>query len=819
MNPEQPNTPDEFQQAWRTESARTQVTFDHKALTKELQESQRNFRSMILHRDLREAGTSLVLIPVWLGLGIVLSLPWTWYLTVPSLIWVVAFILIDRKRHPQRSGEPGGPLTEYLRQSIAETEHQAWLLRNVFWWYLLPLAIPMSVFLLQIVWESTTNWTEFAIGTLICSIPIVGLDIWILRLNQREVETRLEPRQQELERLLASLLSDSPTTEDRTLIESDKVSNLHVNAFSWPAWAENWNRIIPSWSVAACILLPTIAGAYAGKQFPLPDMGPVLFQSIVAAVICFEAALLAVWLQSKKRRLQTPAATDGPKLPKGPAIAIIVLTLLMGVLAIVALYSFAAELEPWDSSWQQSSLPDISAFDERATERIDRWLQSLCEDRYPSLSAVVIRDGKVVYKGAFGFEDLRAARPATPETQYHVASVTKVFTASLAVILHERGVIDLDRPVVDYLLDGVNISTTPEIGAEITLRQLASHTSGLPRGVPGPVQSVEGHYKLEPQKLYGLLAEVRLESKPGTAESYSNLGYGVLGHVLELAADKPFHQLMDELICEPLKLKQTAIQADDSLRPATGYDRRDWRVEQTYSFKERLAGSGGLVTSIDDLGTFLAAQLQPSVFTREMLDQLHTEARLSNGFTAGTALGWTIAAPTEDHPVMREAVDHVLEKNGGRSNCSAWIGFAPDDKVAVAVVTNCGGPYVDPIGRRLLQQAVPASQKRLPEARYARVAPYSGVRWKDDRPVVRIDDEWYDLLAVDGISVDRIVGFAKEQYGSRARKRVAEDLIRILAELGHDPDWEVTLDLRTQDGTTVQLDVLMTEQNRDQVRS
>lgn len=819
MNPEQPNTPDEFQQAWRTESARTQVTFDHKALTKELQESQRNFRSMILHRDLREAGTSLVLIPVWLGLGIVLSLPWTWYLTVPSLIWVVAFILIDRKRHPQRSGEPGGPLTEYLRQSIAETEHQVWLLRNVFWWYLLPLAIPMSVFLLQIVWECTTNWTEFAIGTLICSIPIVGLDIWILRLNQREVETRLEPRQQELERLLASLQGDSPTTEDQTLMESDTVSNLQVNAFTWPAWAENWNRIIPSWSVAACILLPTIAGAYAGQQFPLADMGPVLFQSIVAAVICFEAAFLAVWLQSKKRRLQAPAATDGPKLPKGPAIAIIVLTLLMGVLAIVALYSFAAELEPWDSSWQQSSLPDISAFDERATERIDRWLQSLCEDRYPSLSAVVIRDGKVVYKGAFGFEDLRAARPATPQTQYHVASVTKVFTASLAVILHERGVIDLDRPVVDYLPDGVNISTTPEIGAEITLRQLASHTSGLPRGVPGPVQSVEGHYKLEPQKLYGLLAEVRLESKPGTAESYSNLGYGVLGHVLELAADKPFHQLMDELLCEPLKLKQTAIQADDSLRPATGYDRRDWRVERTHSFKERLAGSGGLVTSIDDLGTFMAAQLQPNVFTREMLDQLHTEARLSNGFAAGTALGWTIAAPTEDHPVMREAVDHVLEKNGGRSNCSAWIGFAPDHKVAVAVVTNCGGPYVDPLGRRLLQQAVPASQKQLPEARYARVAPYSGVRWKDDRPVVPIDDEWYDLLAVDGISVDRIVGFAKEQYGSRARKRVAEDLIRILAELGHDPDWEVTLDLRTQDGTTVQLDVLMTEQNRDQIRS
>ncbi|CAD7702953.1 unnamed protein product [Ostreobium quekettii] len=641
----------------------------------------------------------------------------------------------------------------------------------------------------------------------------------VLGISESNVGVKLNRAKKALAGLMNGLQGDSPTTEAQTLMESGTTVNLQVNAFSWPAWAENWNRIIPSWSVAACILLPTIAGAYAGKQFPLPDMGPVLFQSIVAAVICFEAALLAVWLQSKKRRLRTPAVTDGPKLPKGPAIATIVLTLLMGVLAIVALYSFAAELEPWDSSWQQSSLPDISAFDKRATERIDRWLQSLCEDRYPSLSAVVIRDGKVVYKGAFGFEDLRAARPATPQTQYHVASVTKVFTASLAVILHERGVIDLDRPVVEYLPDGVNISTTPEVGDTITLRQLASHTSGLPRRVPGPVQSAEGHYQLEPQKLYRLLAELRLESKPGTAQIYSNLGYGVLGHVLELAADRPFHELMDELICEPLKLQQTAIQADDSLRPATGYDRQDWQVEQTHSYRERLAGSGGLITSIDDLASFLAAQLQPNVLTRAMLDQLHTEAKLSTGLPAGTALGWTIAAPIQDAPVMREAVDHVLEKNGGRSNCSAWIGFAPDHKVAVAVVTNCGGPYVDPIGRRLLEQAVPSSQKRLREPRYARVSPYSGIRWENDRPLVRIDDQWYDLLAVDGISVDRIVGFAKKQYGRRARKRVAEDLIQILAELGHDPDWEVTLDLRTQDGTTVQQDVLMTKRNRNQVRS
>src|SRR5439155_1381807 len=99
-----------------------------------------------------------------------------------------------------------------------------------------------------------------------------------------------------------------------------------------------------------------------------------------------------------------------------------------------------------------------------------------------------------------------------------------------------------DQPVAKYLPKGVSISTRPEIGAAITLRQLASHTSGLPRDVPGAIQSVEGRYQLEPQRLYDQLAKVELEFNPGTGELYSNFGFGLLGHALERAAGKPFEQ-------------------------------------------------------------------------------------------------------------------------------------------------------------------------------------------------------------------------------------------------------------------------------------
>jgi len=118
---------------------------------------------------------------------------------------------------------------------------------------------------------------------------------------------------------------------------------------------------------------------------------------------------------------------------------------------------------------------DVSAFSEGEIARVDAWLQEqVAIARYPSLSVAVARDGRIIYQRAFGFEDIKAARKAGPETSYHVASVTKAFTATVAVMLHVRGVVDLNQPVMKYLPNGVSISTRPELGAKITLTQVAS---------------------------------------------------------------------------------------------------------------------------------------------------------------------------------------------------------------------------------------------------------------------------------------------------------------------------------------------------------
>jgi CubicO group peptidase (beta-lactamase class C family) len=211
MNPDSHMGPDKYQQAWQAQSSQARVTVDANLLIEEVELSQRNFRALIFWRDFREVVVALLMLPLWFYLGYRLSLPWSWYLTVPALIWAAAFILVDRKRHPQKPTEPGKPLLESVKESLTPVEHQIWLLRSVFWWYLLPFTLPCLAFFAHVAWSARfVGW----LGALIFFLVLVGflfaMNSFVYYLNQRAVRVALEPLRQELLTLLASL--DDETT-------------------------------------------------------------------------------------------------------------------------------------------------------------------------------------------------------------------------------------------------------------------------------------------------------------------------------------------------------------------------------------------------------------------------------------------------------------------------------------------------------------------------------------------------------------------------------------------------------------------------------
>ena len=206
--------PDDFQQAWQTQTSQTRLTIDAELLLKEVRRNQRYFTAMIFWRDVREVGTALLLVPLLLYLGFKSSSPWTWYLMVAALVWIAGYMLADRMRHKRRPPEPGEPLRQSVESSLAQVEHQIWLLRNVFWWYLLPLALSTLAFFGQGAWQERSGgwWTALALaGVVLVEVIVLSGVYW---LNQYAVRSELEPRRQELAALIASLKDETTVASD-----------------------------------------------------------------------------------------------------------------------------------------------------------------------------------------------------------------------------------------------------------------------------------------------------------------------------------------------------------------------------------------------------------------------------------------------------------------------------------------------------------------------------------------------------------------------------------------------------------------------------
>lgn len=202
--------PDDLQHAWQEQTPSGRSTVDANLLLTELARNDKQFCERLFWRDITEITIGVVLVPVWLVLGYSARLPWTWYLAVPGILWIVGFMVRERLRRRRMPAAGALSLREQLDLSLAEVRHQIWLLTNVLWWYILPVAIPAFLFVGQVGWNSRIEVWWFTAGFLAVEFAILtGILVWIYWLNQQAVRRELEPRRQELQALLASL-ADEP---------------------------------------------------------------------------------------------------------------------------------------------------------------------------------------------------------------------------------------------------------------------------------------------------------------------------------------------------------------------------------------------------------------------------------------------------------------------------------------------------------------------------------------------------------------------------------------------------------------------------------
>ncbi len=196
-------------------------------------------------------------------------------------------------------------------------------------------------------------------------------------------------------------------------------------------------------------------------------------------------------------------------------------------------------------------------------------------------------------------------------TLFEIGSITKVFTAILLADMHLRGEVDLDDPASKFLPSTVVLRSRD--GVDVTLRHLATHRSGLPR-IPSNMgfrnlRSGNPYANYTVEDMYAFLSKRRLVSEPGTFYSYSNLGMGLLGHILALAAGMDFEALVVERICGPLGMDATAITLSDDLHDrlapghAMGKQVSNWDIPT-------LAGCGAFRSTLNDMMIFLRANMR-----------------------------------------------------------------------------------------------------------------------------------------------------------------------------------------------------------------
>jgi D-alanyl-D-alanine-carboxypeptidase/D-alanyl-D-alanine-endopeptidase len=304
---------------------------------------------------------------------------------------------------------------------------------------------------------------------------------------------------------------------------------------------------------------------------------------------------------------------------------------------------------------------------------------------------------RVVAYGMLARDD---KRPLDGDTIFEIGSVTKVFTSLLLSDMAQHGEVALTDPVSRYLPAGLKL---PERGGRsITLEELSTHTSGLPR-LPtnlAPRDPANPYADYTTEQLYQFLSNYPLTRDIGAQYEYSNLGGGLLGHALARRAGTDYETLVRARICDPLRMTSTRITLTPEMktRLATGHDSA---MDPVSSWDmPALAGAGALRSTANDLLIFLAANLgyTESPLAPAMAAML--KVRRPTGVPGlEIALGWHVFVQAD-----REIVWH----NGGTGGYRSFIGFDPKSRVGVVVLSNAETTAgVDDIGRHVLDPQAP----------------------------------------------------------------------------------------------------------------
>jgi CubicO group peptidase (beta-lactamase class C family) len=321
-----------------------------------------------------------------------------------------------------------------------------------------------------------------------------------------------------------------------------------------------------------------------------------------------------------------------------------------------------------------------------------------------SVAIAVAEDGKIVWEEGFGWANRVKETKATVHTIYHLASISKPFTATGLMLLVERGLVDLDKPANDYLGES-KLSALIGSADGATVRRILFHTSGLP--MYWNFFKADGTDKRpsmpESIRRYGFLV-----TAPGESYNYSNFGYGILGYIISRVSGKDYADFMREEVFEPLALANTSVQVDMGSRndEAQMYDENRGAIAP-YDFDHR--GASAVLSTAHDLVRFGMFHLddhlpdQKPILKNETMKRMQTEAGSSFHDEGGVVVDYLLGS----FGGVNYGGYRLIIASGSMPGAASRLVIVPSENVAVAILSNGDNIDLWPIQKTILEITLP----------------------------------------------------------------------------------------------------------------
>lgn len=345
---------------------------------------------------------------------------------------------------------------------------------------------------------------------------------------------------------------------------------------------------------------------------------------------------------------------------------------------------------------------------------LDTWIaHTMHKSHQPGLAIGLIYDGELLWGKGYGFADVETQNPVTLDTRFRIASITKTFTATAIMQLRDAGKLGLDDPVAQHL-DWFNLRF--DDAPKITIRNLLTHTSGLPRDSHGPMWTECNAPDWD--EFVAKIRERQPTRPPYDKFAYSNLGYSLLGGIIEAVSGQSWAAYLQQHILNPLEMSATyPVPNADDARLANGYSRFDGdytRRTMPFFLMNGFEASANFASSINDLVKYMRFHLskgQTPILSGHTLRDMHRIHWLYDKWDGGYGLGlglykikdWVISGHSGGYPGYLTHFTVCREHNAG-----------------VIVLTNAvdSNPfqYTEQAYKLVLPEIIKATKKAEPEA-------------------------------------------------------------------------------------------------------